>query len=222
VGGVVVGVVGTLDACAELVGGALVVGTALVGAGVVPDGPPCPAAAAAQTVAACWATARSWSSCCCAARTACCACFTAVTDAAAADEAADVEAADDPAELRPADPPDGDPADDPAEDPADDPVEDPDDVADGGVVAVWLSWSAANVCCAWARVACALLTCCCSAEPSRVARVCPALTVAPSCAWTVETVPLTGNDRTTLLAELIVPTEDTVWVTDPTVAVASR
>jgi hypothetical protein len=88
--------------------------------------------------------------------------------------------------------------------------------------AVSLASSAASVCCALASVASAALTCCWRPVASSAASVAPAWTAWPRLTGTLATVPATAKAAAAWFAEAIVPTALTVWVTDPTFAVASR
>ena len=82
--------------------------------------------------------------------------------------------------------------------------------------------SAASVCCALATSACAAWSCWFSEVMSSCASVCPAATCWPSWARTEATFPDSAKLTVARFTEETVPTEVTVWVTDPRVTLASR
>ena len=82
--------------------------------------------------------------------------------------------------------------------------------------------SAASVCCALATSACAAWSCWFSVVMSSCASICPAATCWPSWATTDATFPDSAKLTVARFTEETVPTEVTVWVTDPRVTLASR
>ena len=107
------------------------------------------------------------------------------------------------------------------------PLDDVDDDVDGAddelvVPASCAAVSAASVCCALATSASAAWVCWFSAVMSSCARVCPAATCWPSCAATDATLPDSAKLTVARSTDETVPTEVTVWVTDPRVTLASR
>jgi hypothetical protein len=94
----------------------------------------------------------------------------------------------------------------------------PDDVGD----ALVLVWSVSSVAFALSNVAVAATTASFSGAGSSVARVWPLVTVAPTCAATVATVPETGNDALTWSTLRVVPVTDSSCVTSPVATAAVR
>jgi hypothetical protein len=87
---------------------------------------------------------------------------------------------------------------------------------------VWLASSAVSFATAEVADACAEATAASREDVSRVASVWPALTACPTATEMVPTVPEVAKLRLAWLTGVTVPTESSVWRTDPTDTVASR
>ena len=90
------------------------------------------------------------------------------------------------------------------------------------VVDVVALWSDSRVALALARVAFAAVTALLSGAGSRVARVCPALTVSPTATETLETAPVTAKLRLTWLTRWADPVRSRRCSTEPVLTVVVR